>query len=1024
MKSRFIALLLLCTFVCNAQELSEPCKIRHGINLSGMADFITELAFVDLMRNSREWYTHDIGNPNAAFDSELADQLTYRSDGYPTEIPQSVNGSTFLQDLRTIWGITDGWPAGQYTVLWDGTGQINMWGTLQNVEQTGPNRIIFDFEQTVEGIIELTIAQSDVNDPIHNIRVLMPGTESTYATEPFNPLFIERVSEFSDVRFMGWGQTNNWGTNESNWTTAELWDWEERAHMSDPTWATSKGIPYEMMVKLMNDYDLNGWICVPHRASNDYIQNMAEYFRDNLEPELELTVEYSNEIWNWMFAQTQWLNLYGCENTGTSWPEGIVPYIQNCLDIWTTVYAGQEDRIRRVVGTQPGWTDIGYRIADNMTPGSFDAITPTHYFGFSDEADAALDALGASATVQDIRDWAWAGLQDTKMYLTEQKEDIADVFGVDIVTYEGGQHLTNHPFGVEPEWAPALLEMQRDSSLYNIYNALFEFMRTLQEGEEPLLSMEFALTGARSARYGSWGILETLDQDTTQIPAPKFAAIIDDIKACDNSEPPSDPEPPNTTPTDVRNFIFGHSLINHESVLNPQFGDETKVPYWLHDLAVEAGHTYAGGGQYGFLPQHDNLPPFAQWGWSNVPGVWDSDTETFAEADINTILLTAGNFMQWQASDEPYPGEDGVVSPLTATIDVMDWTESNTGDMRFYVYENWPDMAGFIAGQSFPPSASEFANYNNYTTGEFHDWWIEYQDFLISARPDIYPRMIPVGPVLTELLTLTPLSGISVTDLYEDNAPHGKPTIYFLASLVTYMGMYAEPAPVSFTIPASVHPLVETHFESTINYIWTYLQNFNDAQGNSRVFYPNAALPAELVSFIGEEKQEQIELNWTTRNEVNTDYFEVEYSYDNQEFNPVGTVNARGNSTEENNYMFPHREYRAGINYYRLRQTDRDGSFTYSEVISVAVPQDENAIVISPNPSSTGQVQVTFYAKTEGLSTITLYDVTGRILQETNFTPEADLNTLSIETAGYPEGVYLLQLRQGAFLRTEKLILR
>jgi hypothetical protein len=66
-----------------------------------------------------------------------------------------------------------------------------------------------------------------------------------------------------------------------------------------------------------------------------------------------------------------------------------------------------------------------------------------------------------------------------------------------------------------------------------MYNEWFDFLRTLQEGEEPLQLMNFSFVAGRSARYGSWGILETMDQDTTTIPAPKYAAILEAIEACD-----------------------------------------------------------------------------------------------------------------------------------------------------------------------------------------------------------------------------------------------------------------------------------------------------------------------------------------------------------------------------------------------------------------------------------------------------------------------------------------------------------
>lgn len=515
-------------------QLPDECKLDFGTNLGGLADYGTELPFVNLMRNARQWYTKDIGNPADPFDSGHRMDLAYRPDGYPTHVPQSIPNSEFDQRVVTIWAITDGWPAGEYTILWEGTGELSFWGGYENLEQTDPHRITFDFLSPVDNILEMTIVESDINDPIHNIRVLMPGTESTYETDPFYDLWIEKMSIFPSVRFMDWGVTNSWGQPDTwTWDDPSLFDWDDRAQMDNYTWANEKGIPYEMMIKLLNDYDLDGWVCVPHRASDEYIEEMATLFKDNLEPERHLTVEYSNEIWNWIFGQAQWLNKYGCEEQGELWPEGVVPYIQNCLDIWSAVFTDEMDRITRVAGVQVSWQDVSNRMVTNLTPGSFDAITPTFYFGLLTEGDESLDVLGEDATVEDVAFYARQGMEATKGWLQSQKNELADPLGVPMVFYEGGQHITPIPFGEEPTYAQALLDIQRDTSMYNMYNEWFDFLRTLQTGDEPLQLMNFSFIARRSARYGSWGILETMDQDTTLIPAPKYSAVLENINGCD-----------------------------------------------------------------------------------------------------------------------------------------------------------------------------------------------------------------------------------------------------------------------------------------------------------------------------------------------------------------------------------------------------------------------------------------------------------------------------------------------------------
>ena len=533
MKNCFLTLFLTFMFSQGLMsQLADSCKLDFGTNLGGLADWGTELPFVNMMHHCREWYTKDVGNPQSPWDSDAADSLSWRDDGYPTHIPQEVPGRTYLQRVATVWAVTDGWQPGEYVVVWEGTGVLEFWGTINNIQSVSNNRITFDLENPAGGIIQMTLMESAANDPIHNILVINSEYENQYPAEPFNPVWLEKLLLFKSVRFMDWGSTNNWGQADSwSWDISDQREWNQRAKMDHYTWANSKGIPYEMMIKLMNDYDLDGWVCVPHATSDDYIEQMATLFFQQLEPQRLLTVEYSNEIWNWMFGQTHWLNHYGCVQQGISWPEGIVPFIQNCMDIWTSVYGNNSSRLLRAVGVQTAWLDVSQRITFNMQQGSFDLVSPAYYFGLSDEVlENELDALGSNATVADVAQRVRQSREThEKDWMMAIKSEVADPLGLPMAFYEGGQHITPNPFGEEPTYAQALLDIQRDSAMYNLYQEWFGFLRSLQSGNEPLHCMNFSFIGQRSARYGSWGILETMNQDTAVIPAPKYRAILENM---------------------------------------------------------------------------------------------------------------------------------------------------------------------------------------------------------------------------------------------------------------------------------------------------------------------------------------------------------------------------------------------------------------------------------------------------------------------------------------------------------------
>ncbi len=280
-------------------------------------------------------------------------------------------------------------------------------------------------------------------------------------------------------------------------------------------------------------------------------------------------------------------------------------------------------------------------------------------------------------------------------------------------------------------------------------------------------------------------------------------------------------------------YFFGHSLVHHTDYKVPTPKDHTSIPFWLKRLSDAAGHAYTTDGQFGFLRNHAEFPPRAQWGFVNVESGWK---HSFAQSKYDAVVLTAGNFVQYQGVDKPYY-DDKNVSPLDATLAIVDYVQKESPASQIYIYENWPDMGEYAQG--YPPKApskSKLEDYYRYTQGDFHNWWLDYHDRVIKARPQADVKLIPLGPILMTLLTETPLKNIPFEQLFEDNAPHGRPNIYFLAALIHYSALLREPAPKEFSGFDDLHPLIRQHYALVSNVVWQALQNAKDKSGKSRVW--------------------------------------------------------------------------------------------------------------------------------------------------------------------------------------------
>ncbi len=173
---------------------------------------------------------------------------------------------------------------------------------------------------------------------------------------------------------------------------------------------------------------------------------------------------------------------------------------------------------------------------------------------------------------------------------------------------------------------------------------------------------------------------------------------------------------------------------------------------------------------------------------------------------------------------------------------------------------------------------------------------------------------------------------------------------------------------------------------------------------------PNTVVPVSLLSFTASlNNNRTVNLNWKTTNEVNNKLFIVERSLDGVNFTTVGTVNALSNTV--NNYMLVDNNPANGINYYRLKEVDKDGAFVYSKTITIDLSKEViNAFTVQPNPVISNSIVLDINSGSIGKINVVINDVSGRVLLHSFIDVTKGNQSATINAPSLKAGVYYISL--------------
>ena len=168
-------------------------------------------------------------------------------------------------------------------------------------------------------------------------------------------------------------------------------------------------------------------------------------------------------------------------------------------------------------------------------------------------------------------------------------------------------------------------------------------------------------------------------------------------------------------------------------------------------------------------------------------------------------------------------------------------------------------------------------------------------------------------------------------------------------------------------------------------------------------------LPITLVYFKAITKNEIVYLNWETASELNNDYFTVERSTNGKNWEKIQTIDGAGSSSQSKQYKAFDKYPYSGVSFYRLKQTDFDGKFFYSKVVSVVIKKNNGkTAIIYPNPATH---QITLEGQKSELSEVRIYSITG--IDQTHLTEviKNDYTIILLDITKLKPGLYYIRTR-------------
>jgi len=194
-----------------------------------------------------------------------------------------------------------------------------------------------------------------------------------------------------------------------------------------------------------------------------------------------------------------------------------------------------------------------------------------------------------------------------------------------------------------------------------------------------------------------------------------------------------------------------------------------------------------------------------------------------------------------------------------------------------------------------------------------------------------------------------------------------------------------------------------------------YGQNYSDfrtggaGDGWASNMLPMMPLPLTLLSFTGKEMNGKHLLEWETAQETNIRYFELEHTvHTSNSFQKIGKITAKGNKGTSQVYNFQNDYPAVGNNFYRLKLTDHDGKFSYSNIVLLKLFKNKSSILLYPNPTASALNIVLGSNPDNSAIRLEVYSISGHLMSSHDLQHKD--SKITIDTHRLPAGTYTIRI--------------